>query len=49
MTGTAAEIQIVKNIEKIKYETRSQIIKFLKRKYEILKKQSPYYIKDIRT
>ena len=49
MTGTAAEIQIVKKIEKIKYETKSEIIEFLKKKYEILKKQSPYYIKDIKT
>ncbi len=49
MTGTAAEIQVVKNIEKTKYETKSQIIDFLKNKYEILKKQCPYYIKEIRT
>ena len=49
MTGTAAEIQVVKNIEKIKYKTKSQIIEFLKKKYEILKNQCPYYIKEIRT
>ena len=49
MTGTAAEIQVVKNIEKNKYKTKSQIIQFLKKKYEILKNQCPYYIKEIRT
>ena len=39
ITGTAAEIQLVKSIEKTKFKINSEIIKFLKSKYEILKKE----------
>jgi len=44
ITGTAAEIQPVKSIEKKKFKTNSKIITFLKNKYEILKKNGPSYL-----
>ena len=44
ITGTAAEIQPVKSIEKKKFKINSKIITFLKNKYEILKKNGPSYL-----
>tara|TARA_Y100000768_G_C23508504_1_gene464762 strand:- start:220 stop:561 length:342 start_codon:yes stop_codon:yes gene_type:complete len=44
ITGTAAEIQPVKSIEKTKFKTNSKIITFLRNKYEILKKNGPSYL-----
>lgn len=47
ITGTAAEIQMVKNIENKKFQIKSNIIEFLKYKYENLKKIGPNFIKYI--
>lgn len=47
ITGTAAEIQMVENIENKKFQIKSEIIEFLKYKYDNLKKIGPNFIKDI--
>ncbi len=48
ITGTAAEIQLVKNIRKKSFKDNSKIIKFLKMEYEKIKEISPNLIKDLR-
>ena len=48
ITGTAAEIQLVKNIRKKSFKDNSKMINFLKMEYEKIKKISPNLIKDLR-
>ena len=47
MTGTAAEIQLIKCIRKKKFNKKSKIINFLKKEYENIKKIGPNLIKDL--
>ena len=47
MTGTAAEIQLIKNIRKKKFNKKSEIIDLLKNEYENIKKISPNLIKHL--
>ena len=47
LTGTAAEIQTVKRINSKNFSTNSEIINFIKEKYELIKSLCPSEIKDI--
>ena len=47
-TGTAAEIQIISKIKNKKFKVNSDIIEFLKEKYQLIKKTAPNSINDIK-
>lgn len=47
-TGTAAEIQAIGKINKKKYKSNSDIIKFLREKYQLIKKTAPNFINEIK-
>ena len=47
-TGTAAEIQVIGKINKKKFKINSDIVKFLKKKYQLIKEVAPNYISEIR-
>jgi len=47
MTGTAAEIQLIKNIKKKRFNKKSKIISFLKKEYENIKKNGPNLIEHL--
>jgi len=47
VTGTAAEIQTVRKIKNKQFSVNSNLIDFLKKKYEVLKQTGPFYIKNI--
>lgn len=48
LTGTAAEIQSVKKINNIKFKPDTNLLKFLKNRYDIIKKNYPNEIKEVK-
>lgn len=47
LTGTAAEIQLVKCIKNKKYNTNSKLIKFLKNRFEFIKLKCPSKVLEV--